>query len=82
VSGLRGAEVQRAGRHAAAFVTSDQETEIDASTPEYVERFVPDRSGANFATYVGIGMTILGDLGAPEVAPFDSFTFHPVSSAL
>ena len=67
---------------ATAFVTSDQEPEINAATMEYVERFVPDHSGANFAAHVTIGMAALDDLAALEAPPFESFTFHPASFAI
>ena len=66
-----------AGGDAAAFVTSDQEPEIDAATVEYVERFVPDHSGANFAAHVTVGVATLDDLAKLEAEPFESFSFHP-----
>ena len=71
-----------AGGDAAAFVTSDEEPEIDAGTLEYVERFVPDHSRANFAAHVTVGMATLDDLATLEAEPFESFTFHPSSFAV
>jgi len=71
-----------AGGDATAFVTSDQEPDIDAATIEYVERFVPDHSGANFAAHVTVGMATLDDLAILEAEPFESFTFHPASFAI
>ncbi len=66
-----------AGGDATAFVTSEQEPEIDAGTIEYVECFVPDHTGANYAAHVSVGMATLDDLVALEAEPFESFTFHP-----
>jgi len=71
-----------AGGDASAFVTSDQEPTINAATLEYVERFVPDHSGADFAPHVTVGRATLDDLARLEAAPFESFTFHPASFAI
>ena len=70
------------GGSAAAFATSDQEPEINTATLEYVEHFVPDHSGANFAAHVTVGMATLEDLAALGTEPFEPFTFHPASFAV
>lgn len=70
------------GGDVGAFVTSDEEPDIDPGTLEYVERFVPDHSRVNFAPHVTVGMATLDDLATLEAEPFEPFTFHPSSFAV
>jgi hypothetical protein len=60
----------------AAFVTTAEEPEINADTLTYVERYVPDHSGANFLAHLTVGLAPLDFLVRVEKQHFDSFEFH------
>jgi hypothetical protein len=70
------------GGTAEAFVTSEAEPDINDDTLQYVERYVPDHSGANFLAHVTVGQGKLEDLTRLEAEKFDSFTFHPAGFAV
>ena len=70
------------GGTAAAFVTTPAEPEIGGSTISYVERFVPDSSGANFSPHVTVGIARRDFLERLVAEPFAEFAFRPVSLAI
>ena len=70
------------GGTAAAFETTPQEPEINADTLAYVERYVPDYSGANFMAHITVGVAPLAFLDAIGSESFDGFTFHPSAIAV
>ena len=72
----------RAGGDASTFARSERDPEIDPPTIDYVERFVPDHSDANYAPHVTVGMALLDDLVAIEAEPFESFSVRPSSFAV
>lgn len=59
-----------------AYVTSTAEPDINQDTIDYVERYVPDHSGANYLAHVTVGEATLDDLADLEAKPFEAFTFH------
>lgn len=69
------------GGTADAYVTSAAEPDINQDTLNYVERYVPDHSGANYLAHVTVGEATLDDLAALEAEPFEPFTFHPTALA-
>ena len=72
----------RAGGDASAFVTSERELAIDPGTIAYVERFMPDHSGADYAPHVTVGLADLDDLVAMEAETFESFSVRPPAFAV
>lgn len=70
------------GGTAEAYVTSDAEPDINADTIHYVERYVPDHSGANYLAHVTVGQAKLDDLTALEAETFEPFTFRPAGFAV
>lgn len=70
------------GGTAAAFETTIQEPEINGDTLTYVERYVPDHSGANFVAHMTVGLAPLDLLGAVEAKPFEELEFHPSTLAI
>ena len=71
-----------AGGTAEAFETTPQNPEINADTLVYVEKFVPDHSGANYVAHMTVGLAPLDSLGQIEALPFDHFTFSPQAFAV
>ncbi len=67
---------------AAAYVTSEEESNIDNSTLKYVENFIPDHSGANFIPHITVGMNNLESLEKLINEPFTPLKFPPVSIAI
>jgi len=67
------------GGTARAFVPNDDETPIRDSTIRYVERFVPDHSGAFFLPHLTLGHARGAFLRELEAAPFEPFAFAPVA---
>ena len=65
------------GGTAEAFVRTDAEPDINDQTVGYIERYVPDHSGANFLAHVTVGLAKLDDLARIEAEPFDEFDFSP-----
>lgn len=68
-----------AGGTAVAFVPDDDGSPIRESTIRYVERFVPDHSGANFSPHLTLGHARAGFLRELEAAAFTAFAFAPVA---
>ncbi len=64
---------------AAAFVTYPGEPGINATTIDYVERFVPDHCCSSYEAHLSIGMGRLADLETIETEPFRPFDVHPVA---
>lgn len=68
-----------AGGTAQAFVRNEDGSPIRESTIRYVERFVPDHSGANYAPHLTLGHARAAFLRELEAAPFAAFAFAPVA---
>ena len=58
---------------AAAFVTDQGEPGANATTVDYVARFVPDHCASNYEAHLSIGMARRRDLEAVEAEPFEPF---------
>ncbi|MFD7308376.1 hypothetical protein [Promicromonospora sp. NPDC059942] len=70
------------GGTAEAFVGTAAEPEINQATIDYVERYVPEHSGASYVGHVTVGLVPLDEMGAVEVEPFEELTFHPVGLSI
>ena len=66
----------------AAFATSAEEPGINEDTVSYVERYVPDHSGANYIAHMTVGLAPLDCLGEVESVAFDVFSFRPAGFAV
>jgi len=64
------------GGTADAYVTTDEEPEINQDTIDYVEGYVPNHSGDNYLAHVTVGLAKLDFLADLESKPFDPFAFH------
>lgn len=62
----------------AAFFTTPEEPEINQSTIDYVETFVPKASGEHFNPHVTVGLASIDYLNAMLAEPFEAFMFSPV----
>ena len=71
-----------AGGTADAFVPNGDGTPIRASTVRYVETFVPNHSGDNYAPHLTLGVARAAYLRELERAPFESFAFSPAAIAV
>ena len=67
------------GGTARAFVPNEDGSDIRESTVRYVERFVPDHSGENFAPHLTLGHAGAAYLRHLEAAPFEAFAFAPMA---
>lgn len=65
-----------------AFVPEDDGTPVRDSTVQYVERFVPDHSGANYAPHITLGRARAGFLRELQREPFEAFAFSPTALAV
>jgi hypothetical protein len=65
------------GGTADAYVRTEAEPDINDDTVKYVERYVPEHSGAKYLGHVTVGLAKLDDLTKIEDEPFDRFTFSP-----
>ena len=65
------------GGTADAYVTTDEEPEINQDTIDYIERYVPDHSGENYLGHVTVGLATLDDLAKIEAEPFAELSFSP-----
>jgi 2'-5' RNA ligase len=63
---------------AAAYVTTKEDPEINQSTIDYVEKFVPNETGKKFNPHVTIGISTQGYLKKMLDEQFESFAFSPV----
>jgi hypothetical protein len=70
------------GGTAAAYVTDADEPDINQTTIDYVERFVPDHSGPDYLAHITVGYAKLDDLRAIEAEPFDTFAVHSIRIAV
>jgi hypothetical protein len=64
---------------AAAFVTTPDEPDINASTIAYVKAFVPKSTGKNYIAHVTCGVASVTFVKQLEAEPFSPFTFSPVA---
>src|SRR4029077_11786549 len=60
-----------------AYVRTDAEPEINDTTIDYIEHYVPAHSGQNYLAHVTVGLAKLDDLGTIEGETFDPLTFLP-----
>jgi hypothetical protein len=67
---------------AAAFVTTNEDLEINQPTIEYVTSFVPDASGEKFNPHVTIGIATQDYLKKLLDEKFEPFTFSPTGAAV
>ncbi|MDI9240655.1 2'-5' RNA ligase family protein [Lysobacter sp. LF1] len=66
----------------AAFVPNEDGTPIRDSTIDYVERFAPDHSGANYAPHITLGRARAAFLRELQRAPFEAFVVSPAAIAV
>ena len=64
---------------AAAYVTSEDDPNINDSTLEYIENFIPDHSGSNFIPHITVGIKGMESLEKLVNEPFTPIIFSPVS---
>ena len=67
---------------AAAFVTTNEDSEINEPTIEYVATFVPKETGKKFNPHVTIGVASQDYLKKLLEEKFTAFTFEPVGAAV
>jgi hypothetical protein len=67
---------------AAAFVTTQDDPEINQPTIDYVATFVPDASGNKFNPHVTIGIATQDYLKQMLAEKFEAFTFSPAGAAV
>jgi hypothetical protein len=65
------------GGTADAYVRTEAEPEINATTIDYIEHYVPEHSGTNYIAHVTVGLAKLDDLAAIEAEPLEPFAFAP-----
>jgi len=65
------------GGTADAYVRTDAEPEINTTTIDYIEHYVPAHSGQNYIAHVTVGLATLDDLTAIEAETFEPLTFRP-----
>lgn len=70
------------GGTAAAYVTDTNDPEIDQSTLNFIEQYVPNHSGSNYIAHVTLGFATLDDLKTIETEPFNEFDIHPANVAV
>ncbi|MEY2243143.1 hypothetical protein AB8A21_09405 [Streptomyces sp. BF23-18] len=64
----------------AAFVT-DPGQHISRTTKDWVETYVPDRTGANHTAHLTVGLDTVEHLKVLQAEPFDAFDIHPATIA-
>jgi 2'-5' RNA ligase superfamily len=67
---------------ASAFVTTQDDPEINQPTIDYVATFVPDASGKKFNPHVTIGLATQDYLKKMLDEKFEAFTFSPAGTAV
>jgi hypothetical protein len=67
---------------AAAFVSSAEEPEINATTIAYVEEFVPAHSGGAYSPHMTVGVGREDVMQRLTASPFDDFRFLPSALAV
>jgi hypothetical protein len=70
------------GGTAAAYVTDANDPEIDQSTLNFIEQYVPNHSGSNYIAHLTLGFAMLDDLKTIETEPFSEFDIHPAKIAV
>ena len=65
------------GGTADAYVRTDAEPEINDTTIDYIEHYVPAHSGQNYMAHVTVGLATLDDLSTIEAETFEPLTFRP-----
>jgi hypothetical protein len=65
-----------------AFVTDEDDPDINETTLKWVEQFVPDQIGPKYIPHISLGFATLDDLKVIEAEPFDPFPIHPASIAV
>lgn len=70
------------GGTSAAYVTDTNDTEIDQSTLNFIEQYVPNHSGSNYIAHLTLGFGTLDDLKTIEAEPFNEFDIHPANVAV
>jgi hypothetical protein len=66
----------------AAYVTDANDPEIDQSTLNFIEQYVPNHSGSNYIAHVTLGFATLDDLKIIETEPFNEFDIDPANVAV
>jgi len=70
------------GGTAEAYVTDANDPEINQTTLNYVERYVPNSSGSNYTAHVTLSFATLDDLKIIETEPFNEFDIDPANVAV
>jgi hypothetical protein len=70
------------GGATAAYATTTEHPEINAPTIEYVESFVPKRTGKNYNPHVTLGVGHLALVKQMEAEPFEGFKFNVTGAAV
>jgi hypothetical protein len=70
------------GGTAAAYVTDANDPEINQTTLNFVEQYVPNHSGSNYIAHVTLGFGTLDDLKTIETEPFNEFDIDPANVAV
>ena len=70
------------GGTSAAFVTDANDAEINQTTLNWVEHYVPKSSGSNYIAHISLGFATLDELTVIEAEPFDEFDVHPANVAV
>ena len=70
------------GGTAAAYVTDAKDPEINQTTLNYVERYVPNSSGSNYTAHVTLGFATLDGLKIIETEPLMNSTLDPANVAV
>lgn len=70
------------GGTAAAYVTDANDPEIDQSTLNFIEQYVPNHSGSNYIAHLTLGFATLDDLKIIETEPFNEFDIDPANVAV
>ena len=70
------------GGTSAAFVTDANDSEINQTTLNWVEHYVPKSSGSNYLAHISLGFATLDDLKGIEAEPFNEFDVLPANIAV
>jgi hypothetical protein len=65
------------GGTAEAYVRTEAEPDINQDTIDYIEHYVPARSGQNYIAHVTVGLAKLDELKRIDGEPFEHLTFSP-----
>jgi len=66
----------------AAFVTASEQTEINASSRDYVRTFVPEQLGTKYGPHVTTGVGQFDFVREMQAAPFADFRFKVAGAAV